>query len=243
MKSKILFEDQYLIVIQKPPGLATQTARVGAMDVVSELKNYLAGTTRQSVPYVGVIHRLDQPVEGILVFAKDKKTADILTRQLADQTMHKQYSAVLCGQPDPKQGELVDNLIKEGQIAKVVTKQMGQYPQAKRAVLQYRTLAQKTCDAIGEHAILSFVDIHIDTGRFHQIRAQMAHAGWPLLADLKYGTAASKDWSKALGVRSVALCAYQLSFIHPVTQKVLHFSITPQGEAFSYFRDCFLALS
>lgn len=224
MKTIIIYEDKDILVIQKPAGLATQTARIGQADVVSELKNYLAGN------YLGVIHRLDQPVEGLLVFAKNKAAAAVLTRQLAGGTLNKQYYAVICGQPIQKEGELVDYLVKEDNLAKVVTGQQEQFAEAKKAALQYRLL-----QGISTPECLSLMDIHIDTGRFHQIRAQMSHAGMALLGDAKYADAATKETASKLGIRNVALCAYSLNLKHPVTNKELHFQIKPEGKAFSYF--------
>lgn len=241
MKTTIIYEDKDILVIQKPAGLATQTARIGQADVVSELKNYLAGQEQQgnrsmkaqeakSENYLGVIHRLDQPVEGLLVFAKNKAAAASLTKQLAGGTLNKQYYAVICGQPLRKEGKLVDYLVKEDNMAKVVTGKQEQYPEAKRAVLEYRTMQ----DAVSLNS-LSLVDIHIDTGRFHQIRVQMSHAGMALLGDLKYADATTKEAGSKMGIRNVALCAYSLDLEHPVTKQKLHFHIKPAGKAFSYF--------
>lgn len=260
MKTKIIYEDESILVVHKCAGLATQTARVGQQDVVSELKNYLAGKQPGKAPYLGVIHRLDQPVEGLLVFAKKKDCAAKLTSQLSEGTLNKQYYAVLCGKPSVSEGELVDYLIKEnsGQ-AKVVTGQQEQYPDAKCARLQYQILrdaepfrqsqslhgtdVESPCEelqasemeSIGAKPFASeitMVDIHIDTGRFHQIRAQMAHAGFPLLGDSKYGTTESVELSQNLGVRQVALCAYKLELQHPITKKKLSFQVEPQNRAF-----------
>lgn len=237
MKTKIIYEDESILVVHKCAGLATQTARVGQQDVVSELKNYLAGKQPGKAPYIGVIHRLDQPVEGLLVFAKKKDCAAKLTSQLSEGTLNKQYYAVLCGKPSASEGELVDYLIKEnsGQ-AKVVTGQQEQYPDAKCARLQYQIL-REACEmeSIGEKPSvteITVVDIHIDTGRFHQIRAQMAHAGFPLLGDSKYGTTESVELSQKLGVCQVALCAYKLELQHPITKKKLSFQVEPQNRAF-----------
>ena len=115
MKTEIIYEDGELLVVWKPAGLATQTAKTGQADVVSELKNYLARTAPgKGAPYLGIIHRLDQPVEGMLVFAKKRSAAAALTAQLGGQgnagLMNKQYYAVLCGKPVPEEGELVDYL-------------------------------------------------------------------------------------------------------------------------------------
>lgn len=248
MKTKIIYEDDSILVVHKPAGLATQTARVGQQDVVSELKNYLAKKQRGKTPYLAVIHRLDQPVEGLLVFGKDKACAAKLTAQLSKGTLNKQYYAVLCGKPSGPEGELVDYLIKENAgCARVVTGQQDKYPDAKRAVLQYRIVRaakpfpqgqslsdtevkpeEENCSAV-ETAL---ADIRIDTGRFHQIRAQMAHAGFPLLGDGKYGTKESMELSQKLGVRQAALCAYKLELQHPKTKKKLSFETEPENRAF-----------
>lgn len=218
MNTEIIFEDSDLLVIRKPAGFATQTARVGQRDVVSELKNYIAASGGAKPPYLGIIHRLDQPVEGLLVFAKNKKAAAALTKQLGGQgeegTLNKQYYAVLCGKPFQKEGELVDYMyrdIQQGGKAVISEKTMERTgdcvknesktpensgearrslagnpgsPAPKKAVLQYKIL-QTVRTSSGEE--LSLADIRIETGRFHQIRAQMAYAGTALLGDEKYG--------------------------------------------------------
>lgn len=268
MKTEILHEDKDILVIYKPAGLATQTAKIGQADVVSELKNYLSRT--QQNPYLGVIHRLDQPVEGLLVFAKSKKAAADLTAQLQKQGeggLHKHYYAVVCGKPDAAEGELVDYIRKGVDNRAVIVERevaaqsCGECPKdvqsgkaatsgeqvpgdAKKAVLRYRTqgliapngsesnrtaLEQLSSDSI------SLLDIHILTGRFHQIRAQMSHAGLPLLGDTKYGSEESKAQGKSLGVQNVALCAYRLELIHPGTKKKMQFETTPKGKVFSFF--------
>lgn len=273
MKTEIIYEDKELLVIRKPAGLATQTARVGQADVVSELKNYIAASGTAEPPYLGIIHRLDQPVEGLLVFAKNKKTAAALTKQLGGQgedcTLNKRYFAVLCGKPSQKEGELVDYMYKDMQkTGKAVivenytkdsvgcssretdkpgdragnSKDSREMPGGstgsrsgitpKKAVLQYRIL-QTVRTTSGED--ISLADIKIETGRFHQIRAQMAHAGMALLGDEKYADEAVKACSRGLRIRTVALCAGSLAFVHPVTGERLHFETGPGSEAFSFF--------
>ena len=233
MRCEIIYEDKEVLVIYKPAGLATQTARVGQPDAVSELKNYLAkGAT---APYLGIIHRLDQPVEGLLVFAKNKMAAAALTAQLGQKEsgiFNKQYRAVVCGKAEKKQDTLVDNLVKlpDGR-AEIAT---SDNREAKRAVLRYECLAEQK---LSEETTISLMEISIETGRFHQIRVQMANAGLPLLGDLKYGGEEEILVSGQLSVRFVALCACRLVFRQPVTGKELCFEIRPRGEIFHRFAE------
>ena len=229
MKTEILYEDNSILVIRKPAGLAVQSARIGQPDVVSELKSYLAkrAGTGRGEPYLAVIHRLDQPVEGLLVFAKEKKAAAALTKQLSEGTLNKRYYAVLCGYPECSEGELVDYLRKEGNAAVVVTGREKDFPDAKKAKLHYCILQK-----ISQPCPLSLADVSIETGRFHQIRVQFAHAGWPLLGDTKYGGDAVTG---NLSYWGVALCAYALEVIHPVTGKKMAFCVEPKNPAFDGF--------
>lgn len=234
MRIEIVFEDSDVAVVYKPAGLATQTAKVGQADAVSELKKYLAGQA-PGQPYLGVIHRLDQPVEGLLVFAKNKKAAAVLTAQLrgdGEGLLHKRYYAVVCGKPTMEEGVLVDYLRRDGNgRAVIVEEKAAEAEPPKRAALRYQLL-ETTEDTSGE--ALSLLDITLETGRFHQIRAQMAHAGTPLLGDVKYGEERSLAISRRLGIKNVALCACELEFLHPVTRRRQHFRIQPRNEAFSF---------
>lgn len=218
MRIKIIYEDNHIIIIHKPAGLATQTSHIGQQDVVSELKNHLKS------PYLGIIHRLDQPVEGLLVFAKTKDAAAKLTKQLSAGTLNKQYYAVICGKPSEDEGRLVDYLIKEGNSGRI-----GQPEEAdaKKAVLQYRIMKEINKDC-------SLADIYIETGRFHQIRLQLSHAGCPILGDLKYGSEVSIELSRKYGVKNVALYAYSIQLQHPMTGKKLEFSFQPE---FKYLQE------
>ena len=256
MKTRIIYEDEHILVAYKPAGLATQTAKVGQADMVSELKKDIMTRMRaQAVsvkadgdkgkeragkvssgkqmqqPYLGLVHRLDQPVEGLLVFGKNQKATAELNKQLGDGGLNKQYFAVVCGKPVAREGELVDYLIKnKDNCAQVVNEQLAEYADAKKAVLQYKIL-----ESLSTPDELALADIHIDTGRFHQIRVQMAHAGMPLLGDSKYGNAQTGELAGKLGVRFVALCAYKLIVKHPVTRQKMSFEIKPENKAFDFF--------
>jgi len=240
MQTQIVYEDEAVLVIWKPAGLATESAGIGQKDVVSELKNYVAKKNPGKMPYLGIVHRLDQPVEGLLVFAKTKKAAENLTAQLGKGTLKKEYLAVVCGKVPENTGRLVDYLAKEKGMAVVknaadaktekdVDAQAGKAadPQAKKAVLTYTKKA--------ETEKFTLLVVQIETGRFHQIRAQLSHAGFPILGDEKYGSEESKELSQEKKIRFTALCAASLSFRHPVTGKFMAFTQAPQNPAFADF--------
>ena len=147
--NRILHEDNDIIVCHKPAGIATQTARVGQADMVSEITNYLVskeGAAGKS-PHVSVIHRLDQPVEGILVFAKNKAAAADLSRQAAGEDMKKEYLALVCGKDMPQTGELTDYLLKAGRttVSRVVPPEV---KGAKQARLSYEILWEEAADSL-----------------------------------------------------------------------------------------------
>lgn len=220
MNFDILFEDEHLIVCYKPAGIPTQTSKLGEQDMVSLLKNYLKGA------YVAVIHRLDQPVEGLLVFAKTPLAARELNKGLQEVGFGKYYKAVLCGMPKEKEAILEDYLIKDGRTntSRVCDKKERD---AKKAVLFYEVLAT----ARDEGRDISLVKVKLDTGRHHQIRVQMANKGCPIWGDTKYNTAPIQDRR----FRHMALCAYKLEFLHPKTKKKMEFEIEPKGEGFDFF--------
>lgn len=219
----IIYEDNDILVCRKPAGLPTQSAKVTTPDLVSELKNYLV---EKSENYLAVIHRLDQPVEGLLVFAKNKEAAKNLNEQLKQGEFGKVYYAVAFNQPSIQEGMLEDYMIKEGSRAKIVT---ADTPGAQKAVLHYKLIAAKKGRVLYE--------VRLETGRFHQIRAQMAHAGMPILGDKKYADPAIVIYSEAHGIKNVALCAYKLKLVHPKTGEEMLFVSKPAGEIFKSFKE------
>lgn len=245
MKSRILYEDKDLIVCRKPAGIATQTARVGQRDMVSEIATYLADKEKnpcvkdkrpiEKQPYVGLVHRLDQPVEGILVFARSKAAAAALSRQMTEEQMAKDYYAVICGQDIPEDGELVDYLLKDGRtnLSKVVSREM---KGAKEARLRFRILQRRQVESAEVSCQIALARIRLQTGRHHQIRVQMANAGLSLLGDCKYADAQAVRLSEQLGMKDIALCAGRLAFMHPATGKKMIFSVMPEGKSFQEFR-------
>ena len=226
IEKMIIFEDSEILVCRKMAGIAVQNARFGVMDMESALKNYLAAKNPGQMPYLGIVHRLDQPVEGLLVFAKTKRAAAELSRQMTAGMMGKRYLAVTSGQPPHKQGVLENYLKKDGKTntSSVVAVNT---PEAKKARLSYQVLQE-----IGEETFSSgkktLIYIQLETGRHHQIRVQMKEAGMPLVGDRKYNS----DEKTFL---SLGLCSYQLTFIHPKTKKQMEFEIFPEGDAFVGF--------
>lgn len=208
----IIYEDTDLIVCHKPAGVPTQTSRISTQDMVSLLKTHLAGSAKAE-PYLAVIHRLDQPVEGLLVFAKTPAAAKELNRQLTTSGFGKYYLAVVCGVPSPSEGTLENYMVKDGRanISRICHKNT---PGAKLARLHYRVEKIKE----NSETVLSLVKIRLDTGRHHQIRVQMAHIGCPLAGDRKYGNGESFG--------QLGLCAYRLKFIHPLTRENMEFELS-----------------
>ena len=212
---RIVFEDDVLIVCHKYPGIAVQTAALGQADMVSELKKYLAGQGEKN-PYLAVVHRLDQPVEGLLVFAKTEAAAASLSKQVQDHDFTKEYTAQVYGKMPQKQGELTDFLVKDARsnISRVVSEKD---KNGKRSVLGY--------EVSEETEKTQTLRILLKTGRHHQIRVQLSHAGCPILGDTKYGTEEAKRYAVEQGIKQLCLCASRLEFTHPVTGKQLQFTV------------------
>lgn len=193
-REDILMEDNDILVVHKHAGMAVQNARMGQMDLEHALLNYLAkqtraetpGQARTQIPYLAVVHRLDQPVEGVLVFAKNKDAAGKLGRQVKDGTMKKEYLAVCEGKIE-KQGvqKFEDFLVKDGRSNTSRVVQPGTAG-AKKAVLEYEVIRTQ------ENRTL--VQIHLGTGRHHQIRVQFSHAGYPLAGMQNMGRKRKDLW-------------------------------------------------
>lgn len=246
---EILFEDQDIIVVRKEAGIPVQGARASQMDLIAMIKNHLRQEEKTPVPsgklssaekraqktgepYLGIVHRLDQPVEGILVFAKNNKAAGELSRQVRAKEngfsdMRKVYQAVVL--VSDRKGEA----LARRALHSVVTLQNDLkrdyrnntslvVPEgtrdSKRAELTFRTLEIADDGAGKKRALL---EVHLHTGRHHQIRVQLSHAGLPIEGDRKYGP-------KQEGYMGpLKLCACSLQIRHPSTGKKMAFSMTP----------------
>lgn len=222
-KINVIYEDDQILVCKKEAGIPTQSAKVSEKDMVSMAKGHLfEKNIQKGEPYLGLIHRLDQPVEGILLFAKTPVAARNLSQQIQSAQMKKKYFAVTCGRMAQKKAKLENYLVKDGKTntSKIVNELS---KEAKLAKLEYCILEEKDEK--------NLVDIQLITGRHHQIRVQMAHVGMALWGDTKY----NPKFSKRKGWFQIALCAYGLEFRHPETSQRMDYNIVPTGDVFQTF--------
>src|SRR3990167_6751845 len=193
---KVLYEDNHLIAVFKPSGVLSQGDKTGDISIFDEVKKYLKKKYKKpGNVFLGLVHRLDRPVSGIVLFAKTSKGASRLSEQFRDHNIEKTYHALVIGKPDAR--TLVNYLTKDEARKKVdVHAERGQ-----RAELEY--------DVVASYGPYTLVKILLKTGRFHQIRAQFSFAGFPVLGDTKYGA------PFALPDKSIALCATSIVFTLP----------------------------
>lgn len=226
----ILYEDAQLLICHKQAGTAVQTRNFGEQDMESLLRNYLAGKGEK--PYIGIVHRLDQPVEGVMVFSKNPKAAAVLNKQMQGNGFGKYYLAVVHGHLPDQFGTLTHFLRKDGRKnMSFLAKE--KEPEAKKAVLHYEVVEEKLEE--------SLVKIKLETGRHHQIRVQMASVGCPLAGDVKYAfgsgnkTSNEHNTGETVQKAGLALCSYRIEFLHPVSNKPMQFQIEPKGVIFHKF--------
>ena len=220
----IVFEDDAVIVCEKPAGMPVQSDHTRDMDVLTILKHHIfEEQNSEEEPYLAVVHRLDRPVGGLMVLAKTKEAAANLSEQIQNFEFEKNYQAVVCGNLREDFGTFEDYLLKNGKTNKTEVVKAGT-PGARKAELDYELI-----DCIEtKEGVLTWILVILHTGRHHQIRVQMAHAGMPLAGDRKYGAGTNVT----IGAGSLALCAASLTFFHPVTGKVMKFVTKPEGAEF-----------
>ncbi len=244
MKSsyELLYEDPEILVVYKPHGLAVQTRKSTVPDLEHLLLSYLAKQTARSdstgKPYLAVIHRLDQPVAGILVFAKTPGAAKNLNRQLTGGGFSKEYLAVCDGIPGKDSGTLTDYMVKDGRTntSRICSKDTAG---AKKARLSYQRVTSDAA-ALSEKVFghvpgegQSLLKVTLDTGRHHQIRVQLAAIGCPIAGDTKYNPGGASSGNAASGAPKAGgtsggklmLCACHLSFLHPKDGRKMEFRL------------------
>ena len=209
----ILFEDNHVLVAIKPPRLLTQGDSTGDGDLLSLLKNYIREKyDKPGEAFLGLVHRMDRPVGGLLVFARTSKAAARFAMQLKEGALNREY-VLVCQGETPDRFVLKDYLVKDPQTNMVSVLPLHLRLQGKEAVLHGQTVAHSEEK--------SLVAVKLQTGRAHQIRTQMAHFGHPLLGDARYNS------SGATGL--IALWGMRLSFNHPITGKAMVFICTPDN--------------
>ncbi len=217
-KINIIYEDNHILVVEKPINIPVCEDESKDLDLLSILKDYIkVKYNKPGNVYLGLVHRLDRPVGGVMVFAKTSKAAGRLSKQVSEHTLKKTYYAVVYGKVKEKD-TLVDYLYKDTKknISYVVDKTKG-----KESILDYKLISYKDN--------YSLVEINLKTGRSHQIRVQFSSRGFPLIGDAKY----NKNHD---GKTNVALFAKKLDFIHPVTKEQMIFELElPKRYPFKLF--------
>ena len=211
---KVLYEDNHIIVVEKPVNIPSQGDKTGDTDLLTMVKEYLKEKYQKpGNVYVGLIHRLDRPVGGVMVFAKTSKAAARLSEQVREKQFQKTYLVICNGKMETNKGELQDYLWKNEQknTSKVVKKET---KNSKLAILEYEVLKYEP------EINLSVFKILLHTGRHHQIRVQLSSRNHSIYGDQKYG-------GRGHG-KQIALWAYQLVLQHPITKEWMTFSSIPE---------------
>lgn len=207
----IVFEDEHLLVIDKPHDVLSQEDDTNDPDVLTLCKSYLAAKVqKQGNLFLGLVHRLDRPTGGLMMFAKTSNAARFLAEQLKKRTIQKTYWAVIYGHP-PSNGVLTHYLRKDRNLNRVEVKPETN-PEAKKAVLSYQRLQQ--------NKELSLLAVHLQTGRPHQVRVQLSEENFPVWGDYKYGSGQPDG-------RTLALRAVELTFRHPANKELIELELFP----------------
>lgn len=221
----IAYEDKDIIICNKAPGIASQSDRTFDRDLLSEVLVYRTGQGEPAAAHI--INRLDKPVGGLVLFAKDKRTASLLSAMSGEHSIEKKYYAVVSGELTGK-GEFIDYLMKDAKdnVSRIVAEGT---KGAKKAVLSYEALEQRLI----EGKMYTLVRVLLHTGRHHQIRVQFAGRGYALYGDMKY----NEEFAGQRGV-TPALFAYSLAFNNPKGADRVKVEVMPQGKIweFEYFK-------
>ena len=200
---QILYEDNHIIIVNKAPGEIVQGDKTGDTPLSELLKQYMKDKYHKpGNVFCGVVHRIDRPVGGLVIFAKTSKALERLNRMLRDGMIHKTYWALVERKPENPEGTLRNYLKSDGRINKTFISSQKD-PEAKESILNYKTIAN------GDR--YSILEIELLTGRKHQIRAQLSAIGNPIKGDIKYGAKRSNPDG------SISLLARKIEFIHPVS--------------------------
>lgn len=215
---KILFEDNHILVLTKPVNILSQGDRTGDVSMIELVNDYLRiKYNKPGKAYVGLLHRLDRPVGGVMIFAKTSKAFERLQMQMKNRTIEKTYLAACESKPILHDQLLEHYLTKDSAINKVKISEF-EVPGSKICQLHYKVL--------GSMHDIQYLQIRLITGRSHQIRAQLAYIGSPILGDVKYGQANPKT-SDELGLYS-----YSIAIEHPILKKRMIWSALPEPKGY-----------
>ena len=213
---KPVYEDNHLLVVVKPQGKLTQSDETGDLSLQDECKQYIKEKYQKpGEVYLGLVHRLDRPVGGLVAFARTSKAASRLSEQLRVHHMEREYLAVVEGESLPAEGTLCDWLLQDEKTGLVRTVPAGT-PGAKEARLHYERLGAREGTAL--------VHLRLETGRKHQIRVQLSHLGYPICFDMRYGHG-ERGWD-------IALFGAVLRLTHPTRKEEMTFTAHPENPAF-----------
>lgn len=213
---EVVYEDNHLIVVDKAVGEIVQGDKTGDTPLSDYVKEYIKEKyAKPGNVFCGVVHRLDRPVSGLVVFARTSKALERMNRMFRDGEVHKTYWALVQGAPGKPEALLEDWLVSDGRINKTFVVKPGTRD-AKLARLEYRTIAR------GDRYTL--LEVRLLTGRKHQIRAQLANIGCPIKGDLKYGSKRSNPDG------GISLQSHSIQFIHPVSKQEIALELPPTPE-------------
>ena len=216
MDLKVIFEDNHIIVVEKPVNIPSQGDKTGDEDMLTIIKKYLIEKyNKKGDAYLGLVHRLDRPTGGVMVFAKTSKAASRLSEQIREKVFEKEYLCIVDGKLEEQNGEYEDYLVKneKNNLSRISDPKN---KNAKLAKLYYKVLKYN------EETNLSLVRVKLYTGRHHQIRVQFASRNHSLYGDQKYGT-------RGRG-KQLCLWAYKISFLHPISKERIEFEDYPEAE-------------
>ncbi len=218
MKLNVLYEDNHLLIVEKPRNMLVQEDISGDLDLLNAAKAYLVKKyNKPGDAFLGLVHRLDRPVGGVILFAKTSKGASRISHELRLNRFDRRYLTVVRGTPKEKTGKITDYLLKDERKNKTSVVHPSTKG-AKKAILRYEVLDVNPAED------LSLLSVELETGRSHQIRVQLAEMGHPIFGDQKYGQKVNQAGQQ------IALWASELSVKHPTKDEIVHIAINPPNE-------------
>lgn len=204
---QVIYEDNHIIVVNKEAGEIVQGDKTGDKPLSETVKEYIKEKyNKPGNVFLGVVHRLDRPVSGLVIFARTSKALQRLNKMFSDGEVHKTYWAITQNTPEKPEGTLVNMIVRNEKQNKSYAYDK-EVPNSKKAILEYKV--------IGHSDRYALIEVHLMTGRHHQIRCQLSHIGCPIKGDLKYGAKRSNPDG------SISLLSRHVEFVHPISKKLI----------------------